>query len=477
MSLREWLKGHAGLLAVTGLALGLRLLIFIAGQPWTREVLSSRVLFNPSDALGYHHLALKILATGTIDAVGTMRTPGYPAFIAVFYCLFGSMPWLVLLAQVVIGAGTSLIVYFVARRFFDKNVALVSGLLFAADPYCVFYTTTLTTETFFTFLVTSAILLLLLGIDKRRLILVCVAGVAAGCASLVRPIAQYLPLVMVALIVISVRRTLSFRIKACVTVLLCFGIAVTPWILRNGLSHGAFTLSSIGGYNLLLYNVGATEAERSGRKLREVHADLRALAFAAGARPVAEAHEETFENERIYRSVATAYMNEHRRAFAIAYLEGCVKMFLHSSIDDVGRSLSDIIRQSFVAPKAGYSLVRLGPLHRCGVGVVYAYLLITYLAFLFGAFVLLGRREFRALFTFTLVMAYFVILTGHVGASRFKVPMVPFFAPVAAYGLLAAISSRLRARINNDACSGHEDTSRQPAPRRPWEADGTGGRR
>ncbi len=69
------------------------------------------------DALGYHQLAVNLLEHGAFSIStapplqpDAIRTPGYPAFIALVYLIFGVSPQAVLLLQVILDSLTALLV-------------------------------------------------------------------------------------------------------------------------------------------------------------------------------------------------------------------------------------------------------------------------------------------------------------------------------------------------------------------------------
>lgn len=124
----------------------------------------------------------------------TMRTPGYPAFIALIYMIFGEKNLPVILIQILISLGTIAITYFIARKLWNSRVALASVALLSLDVNSFLYSQMLLTETLFTFLLVAAIAFgvwLILGKEgwKRYALLL---GTFIALATLVRPVSYYL---------------------------------------------------------------------------------------------------------------------------------------------------------------------------------------------------------------------------------------------------------------------------------------------
>jgi hypothetical protein len=80
------------------------------------------------------------------DEVYACRTPAYPAFVAA--C--GANVRLVRLAQAFLDASTVLAVYLLTRRWLPPRGALIAGAIAAFNPFLIYFTGLLLTETLFT---------------------------------------------------------------------------------------------------------------------------------------------------------------------------------------------------------------------------------------------------------------------------------------------------------------------------------------
>lgn len=168
LSVLELLRKNARFILVTGLAaLALRLL-FVFRFPAVVD--DSRLYANIANNW-LQHGVYGITNSGQV-APTCSRLPGYPAFLAAIFTLFGTNNFrAVLLIQVLFDLGTCFLVADVARRIFSERAAKAAFLLAALCPFLANYSAAALTETleiFFTTLALdfAAIGLTVLGRDK-----------------------------------------------------------------------------------------------------------------------------------------------------------------------------------------------------------------------------------------------------------------------------------------------------------------------
>src|SRR5256714_12839429 len=121
------------------------------------------------------------------------RLPGYPAFLAAIFAVFGLDNFkAVLLIQVLLDLGTCFLIADMARRLFSARAAQAAFLLAALCPFLANYAAAALTETLEIFFTTLALDLLLRGLRIRdaskpsgRIWLGC--GLSIGAAILLRP--------------------------------------------------------------------------------------------------------------------------------------------------------------------------------------------------------------------------------------------------------------------------------------------------
>jgi 4-amino-4-deoxy-L-arabinose transferase-like glycosyltransferase len=100
------------------------------------------------------------------ERVRAYRTPGYPLFLAA--C--GASVRVARLAQAFIGALTALAAYLLARHWLSNNAALLAALLVAVNPFLIYFSGLILSETLYTGMLAWALVLLMRSNEatKRR---------------------------------------------------------------------------------------------------------------------------------------------------------------------------------------------------------------------------------------------------------------------------------------------------------------------
>ncbi|HAX75275.1 MAG TPA: glycosyl transferase family 39 [Cyanobacteria bacterium UBA11372] len=140
-----------------------------------------------------------------------------------------------------------------AQTWFNRSVAIATGLLLALWPIQIQFTTVLASELPFIALVLVA---LLLWINDRtnlwlRAILV---GILSATATYVRPIAYLIPLLLLFFRWVKTRELFK-SLKATAIIFVLMAVLLAPWSIRNTMAFGQFvTISTNGGANLWMGN-------------------------------------------------------------------------------------------------------------------------------------------------------------------------------------------------------------------------------
>lgn len=447
-------------LAVVLVALVVRCALFVAVQPWNEHVVERTILAG--DAAGYHSLALGILESGSFESYGALRTPAYPVFVSAVYSLAGPSVWAVLLIQMVLNVASVIMVYALGKMAFDERVALIAALLYALDIQVALYSVNLLSETLLVFVILVSSLALMRGLQRERAAWLLLAGLFLGLAALVKPVAQYLPFLAVALILLYPRIGWSLRLGGALGLTLVFALTISPWLYRNHVTYGHWSLSTVPRTNLLYCNVALAEATRTGRTLQDVRAELAAEAESLGASPACN----PFDNCIVYGRVAAEHVKANPAAFARSHAGGIPWMFLNLDTSTMCRFLGLESR----APPFSSSSVPPSVFRRVSVfletrshteiavGIVMAlFLLLSYAALFVSTASMIRAGKHALLLAILAVPVYFVLLTGGMGSARFKLPIVPFCALVSANGLSAVLKTLAKRRARGAAGSREHD--------------------
>ena len=406
--------------AVTvGLALLLRVLTFASAHSTKPEYPMA------PDSFEYDRLARTLLADGRFDdptpGVQTSRTPGYPILLAGIYKLAGPFPVAVVVVQIVLSAGTVLMVHLLARQLWSPATGLIAGLLLACDAPSISAGHRLLTETLFTFLLVAAVMAVLYRSNSESppsrgsLVLF---GSLLALSALTRPIGILLFGPAVLWIVWRGRSTNSppgGTIRAIGYALLPWVGLVGGWQIRNGLATERVEVS-YGPAKFLLLGRGADiVAQRDGISAPEARARI--------LQTLREAEiNSRVSMKDLYASEAWALIRAHPALFLKTQWRWLPELML-------GTGAAGLIE----ALRPAHPLVTLALFTFCAL-----HLLAVYAGALTS--LLLAARsgpssQTAALALLALLLVYFVVLsTGPQTYSRFRVPMMPLLIVCAAGG-------------------------------------------
>ncbi len=272
---------HRGLLAIL---VGWVLLVRLGALLFVHSEAPSRCLMP--DSASYTSPARSLLETGrlaagpdTPDVPMIVRTPGYPAFIALVYLVFGEAHVAVIAVQVIFSALSIVVLYHVSYALWGSSAAFLSALLLSVDPATFLSSQLVLTETLFALLlVTSAgagAFVALRQPNQRRWAFV--SGLFLALATLVRPITYYLVVPVVVGWLLhgwsarwGRRRVLSIVALTALPSLVLVG----GWQIRNHRVSGSAGYSQIGNYNALCYRAAGIVAHLEGISFRQAQGKL-----------------------------------------------------------------------------------------------------------------------------------------------------------------------------------------------------------
>jgi 4-amino-4-deoxy-L-arabinose transferase-like glycosyltransferase len=166
-----------------------------------------------------------------------IRLPGYPAFLALIFSIFGVDHYrAVLMVQTFIDIGTCFLCADIARRLLGQRSAKTTFLLAAVCPFLADYSAAALTETLEIFFTALALNLAIAAIQSQRANRWVACGAACAGATLLRPDGAMLVIVLEAYLIAQFFRgkhTRSQAISACVLLALVSILPLGPWALRN----------------------------------------------------------------------------------------------------------------------------------------------------------------------------------------------------------------------------------------------------
>jgi len=209
------------------------------------------------DALVYDRAGSEIAAGdwGLGDGVFHM-SPGYAYFVGTIYTIFGSGPWPIRIAQLLLGVGTVALIWAAASYLFTRRWAIAAGVVAALYGPLAFYETNLITASLAAFLHALVLWLALRAMRRGTIAAWTAAGVAWGAAAAVRPTALLFALPLGVALWLATRES-GWRRRAVLACALAGAAAavIAPVTIRNLERGGEFVLvTNSGGLDFYIGN-------------------------------------------------------------------------------------------------------------------------------------------------------------------------------------------------------------------------------
>ena len=348
-----------------------------------------------------------INVTGLIE---TVRTPGYPLLLAAF----GLHVVPVIVFQHLLNAALAVAIYLlVIGRLGSRFIALTAAILFAVDTPTLHYANKILSETFFTAILFAVFVLV---VYARKLPL---AGVLTGLLVLIRPVAIVYFLVVMLCLALRRMRMRTIAVYAALALVLPLS-----WQLRNLHHTGVFTISSIGGINLLTYRAaGVLAIEDDGDFNSDLTDEMHGLQADADSEIEARLHIPDAEElpdavrSRYYAQYAMRVLRQHPRATVMLTLRGLLVNFFDSRWEAME-----------VVSRFPMTIVQRG---------LDAYTACCFVFAVIGAAALWRRDRDLAIAIVGTVVYFLFISAGGEAEARFRVPIIPQYVIAAACGVEA----------------------------------------
>ena len=400
---------------------------------------SGEVVTTVGDAPSYLGPARELLHHGRFDAANPpgqpefLRTPGYPAFIAAVYRVFGETNTAVLLVQVVLSALTVFLVYLLASTMWSASIGLLAALFTALEPLQSVTSATLLTECVAALLltITAAVGFAVLRRDKPRPGLLAVLGLVMAVSILVRPVLYYLPLLVLLLLVIRYagrRGQWVALAKATAAFLVPLVVLVGGWQLRNHERVDSWRVSGIEGKNLYKYRAAGVLARTSGVSLIDAQHELSRKFGPLGTESQGSYY------GRMYRA-GMHILTSHPGDAIIGAVDG-----FWNELFSVHHLIVKSLHIRRVAGAVEFAAVAL--------------LLAFYAVCVYGMVLVVRRRRDLLAHVFVVGVAFYVLLAsagpealGGRG-ERFRAPIMPLLILYAASGVYALRTSAVGRRVD-----------------------------
>ncbi|RJQ34736.1 hypothetical protein C4556_01965 [Candidatus Parcubacteria bacterium] len=235
------------------LALSVHTIVFLA----VLDANNGSVLDTVRADDGYFEIATNLLAGNGFSMATTspfvpnaLRTPGYIYFLAGLIGTVGIAG--AAIVQLLLSTLIPVLGLHITRRITNSlRIGIATGIILALDPTLALLSFQFYTDTLFLVLFFAWTLLTFRYFERRDWTLLAIGAVVLGLAILVRPTAQFVPLLLVPFILWRFgREDWKHRAAQGIAYLAIIAVILTPWIARNYSEFGAPGLSSQKAYVL-----------------------------------------------------------------------------------------------------------------------------------------------------------------------------------------------------------------------------------
>jgi 4-amino-4-deoxy-L-arabinose transferase-like glycosyltransferase len=186
-----------------------------------------------------------------LDPVEVTRTPGYLLFVAVFRATCGARALAAAIAaqHVLLVANALLACWACWQLTKEKSAVLLCMVVSLACLSCHGVAVTLLSDTLLSFLVTLCVACMISWFQSPSVAKAAAIGAVLGAAIMVKPVAQFAWVPIVAVMLVASNGGLSLRTRFVHTAsfLVATGLIVGPWLLRNEVYFGSPFLTKFGG--------------------------------------------------------------------------------------------------------------------------------------------------------------------------------------------------------------------------------------
>jgi 4-amino-4-deoxy-L-arabinose transferase-like glycosyltransferase len=263
--------------------------------------------------------ARTLVASGTYGFIpgrpSANTQPLYGFFLSAVYWVT-DRSWLTIgLAQTALAATTALLVYAIGAHIASRRVGVVAAVISTLHPYLVWHDVHINREVLDGTLAAALTLTVLLAAERRTLRYITLAGVVAGLALLANSLLALLPAVLAVFVAWDIRPVRRAALAAVVLVAAA-AIVTLPWVVRNQVSVGCFTLTTDSRALWKANNLDTYDVLASGRWLDQVPNLAGAPPWPERAADITERTGRDVEADecaqmRLYQHETTSFWREH----------------------------------------------------------------------------------------------------------------------------------------------------------------------
>lgn len=405
-------------------------------------------VFGP-DSEGYYQAAKNFLEYGQFSLSErepllpmSFRTPGYPFFVVLIWYIFGNVQVLIFI-QFIISAISAVFIYRLARKLLTDKLAIVVSVVAFLEPSVAYYSGLLLSETLFTFFLVFAVYIFInifLQEKTKSFFLFLAVGFILGLATLVKPVAQFLPIVFVTCgFVWLILNKKSRSAPYLLLVFVGFIVVVSPLLVRNHVVFNEWSVSSVASYNLYNYNAPMFYSYKE-----QVSFEDGRNYFRGKVKVEEQLMMMSLYKSRELKTAALEYISTDWPGYIKFHFIKSLPFFFTDGLRDMGQqvglnnqSLPNI--SDYILKKDVVGLIKAlitSPLNMILFigGAMFWGVIILGMIFCLFDFKQGLKNNWLAVIFLIIIVCYFGFLTGPVSNARFRVPVTPLMFIAAFYG-------------------------------------------
>lgn len=391
------------------------------------------------------------------------RTPGYPLFLAIIF-LFSKNLYLVSFMQIILAGITAFLIFKIGRQLAGATLGAMAMIFFILNASTLYYTLAVMSDILFVFLIILSIYIMFFWNSNKEYLRISLAGFLIGYAILTRPIAVLLPVLFVIYYFFLNKNLLNLKKTALLILIFIasLGIVVTPWVIRNKIQNGNFTLSSTGGNAFFYFNIPSYLTFKYGFNIRETTSQMY---MEAGGLSEEEARE--LKNSKKLKGIVWKYISRDPIGYAEFHLSRLPQFLGGSNLKNFYADAL-LILQNKPNPFADKTLLIDDILKKKDIGLIWARIksqsffpleyVFWFVILFFSLFsVITKKHRYLAMFFMSIIL-YFAVLTGPSVHVRYRLPAEPFLFLLAVIGL-----NNLKELFKKKTDGQSQNTSNPPA--------------
>lgn len=317
---------------------------------------------------------------------------------------------------------------------FNETIALIASTIMAIDPHTVLYTNIIVTETIFIVTFLFSFLAMLFYIKTHNIKYVLSSAFFLALATLIRPIVLYFPFFMLISILLTNIKIWN-RILHSIIFLCLYFVLISSWSYINYIKYDHFAFSTVDGYNIFYIYVAFTEHYKTGRSIPEIRTEMMNdinNKYDLGNNPISA-------NAAI-KKYSINYLFKNYKYFIVPYFKGITQLYFGQATRTFCRYFKLPISEFKYFTLNSFSNMLTNFKKRFGYEVIisviiFIYLITTYIFVGLGIVKLLQIKAYQNLVVLLIPIIYFSIIPGPLGSVRFKLPVIPFYTHLLAYGI------------------------------------------